>query len=253
MPQQSKKFRRGLDIINRLPIDQIKNNVHLVSYMDPENTNLYFSQIDTTLEVVLDTTSHREFLACDFNRVGDSFRSPFSKEYFPPLQNNEEAPKVLSDLEDFANNLYSAYAFLYFGECICSSYIFEEDGMIVVSLIHKQVGPNEFWDSIHLACVDDTPEMLSIKLLSTVLLSCQRSTSQIDGNISGTVTNKIEREFVACSDKQKIIRIIGSLIEEAENRIRNSMGHVYFDKNRAIFNSLCPSNERSFLADITRE
>lgn len=37
-----------------------------------------------------DETEGKPFLKCEYNMFGDSFRSPWSNQYFPPVEENEE-------------------------------------------------------------------------------------------------------------------------------------------------------------------
>jgi capping protein beta len=43
------------------------------------------------LEIEFDTAINREFLKCEYNRDGDSYRSPWSNKYFPTPQSGEDS------------------------------------------------------------------------------------------------------------------------------------------------------------------
>jgi capping protein beta len=47
------------------------------------------------VQVALDSLAGREFLLCDFNRDADSYRSPWSNSYFPPLEDGTTPPEAL--------------------------------------------------------------------------------------------------------------------------------------------------------------
>ena len=51
--------------------------------------------MDQPLQVAIDTLASREFLLCDFNRDADSYRSPWSNSYFPPLEDGTTPPEAL--------------------------------------------------------------------------------------------------------------------------------------------------------------
>ena len=59
-------------------------------------------------------------------------RSPFSNEYFPPLEEEDEPtspPAHLRALEKFANEMFGYYVRLYYGKAApCSVYCFDIDG-----------------------------------------------------------------------------------------------------------------------------
>ena len=49
--------------------------------------------VDQTLEVRRCKKSGRDYLLCDYNRDGDSWRSPWSNEFDPPLEDEDEGNK----------------------------------------------------------------------------------------------------------------------------------------------------------------
>jgi capping protein (actin filament) muscle Z-line, beta len=109
----------------------------------------------------LDTTNGRQFLKCEYNRDGDSYRSPFSNKYFPeptdePIYPNPE----LLQMEQKANDVFYRYATLYFDQAVTSVYFFDTDyeGFGACFLVKKEIlgekGIKEgSWDSIHVVKV----------------------------------------------------------------------------------------------------
>ena len=82
-----------------------------------------------------DEKEGKEFLKCEYNMFGDSFRSPWSNAYFPPVetQPGEEediiypSPDFLS-METQANEIFLRYAKLYYDEHFHTSvYFFDTD------------------------------------------------------------------------------------------------------------------------------
>ena len=51
------------------------------------------SSVDQPLEVRRCKKTGRDYLLCDYNRDGDSWRSPWSNEFEPPIADEEEGPK----------------------------------------------------------------------------------------------------------------------------------------------------------------
>lgn len=41
------------------------------------------------LEIGEDTTEGKDFLKCEYNNYGDSFRSPWTNQYFPAIESGE--------------------------------------------------------------------------------------------------------------------------------------------------------------------
>jgi len=44
--------------------------------------------------------SNKDFIVCDYNRDGDSFRSPWSNKYTPPLDDGERSDSALLEAVD---------------------------------------------------------------------------------------------------------------------------------------------------------
>ena len=113
------------------------------------------------IETDFDDVKHREFLKCEYNRDGDSYRSPWSNKYFPEA--SEEAVYPSSDLlqlEQKFNDVFSRYAMLYFDSALTSVYLFdtEYEGFGGCFLIKKACDPSQgvqegTWDSIHVLTV----------------------------------------------------------------------------------------------------
>ncbi len=67
------------------------------------------------LETEFDEGAGKEFLKCEYNRDGDSYRSPWSNTYFPQPSDDAIYPSNdLLSLEQKANNVFQTYVSLYF-------------------------------------------------------------------------------------------------------------------------------------------
>ena len=73
------------------------------------------------------TDKGKEFIYSEFNRDGDSFRSPFSNEYFPALEDGLKPSTSLRQMEEKANLLFDEYKKLYFDDAISSVYMWDKD------------------------------------------------------------------------------------------------------------------------------
>lgn len=71
----------------------------------------------------------RKYLLCDYNRDGDSYRSPWSNKYDPPLEEGEGFfPSVrIRSMEVEFNELFDAYRELYFEGGTSSVYLWDLD------------------------------------------------------------------------------------------------------------------------------
>ena len=81
-----------------------------------------------TIEVEVDTTSGKKFLKHEYNRDGDSYRSPWTNTYFPA---NPDATFFPSEqylaLEQKANEVFSTYVQLYYDFAYASVYVMDTD------------------------------------------------------------------------------------------------------------------------------
>lgn len=67
----------------------------------------------------------KQFLKCEANRFGDSYRSPWTNEYIPPTEDAKLPSPNFRDLELKAQPLFEEYKRLYYEGGISSVYINE--------------------------------------------------------------------------------------------------------------------------------
>ncbi|KAF2291050.1 hypothetical protein GH714_019377 [Hevea brasiliensis] len=88
------------------------------------------------IEVVLcDVDCGKEFILCEYNRDADSYRSPWSNKYHPPLEDAPYPSSELRKLEIEANEVFAIYrdhlinlsAGRYYEGGISSVYLWEDD------------------------------------------------------------------------------------------------------------------------------
>src|SRR6202035_2033206 len=76
----------SLDLLRRLPPSKTSHNLDLLQSLLPEDVTAELLQsIDQPLSTRTCKKSGRDYLLCDYNRDGDSYRSPWSGEFEPPL------------------------------------------------------------------------------------------------------------------------------------------------------------------------
>ena len=64
----------ALQLMRRLPPEQVVANLGTVLAARPELTEELLSRVDQPLQVAADDVSGRDFLLCDYNRDADSYR-----------------------------------------------------------------------------------------------------------------------------------------------------------------------------------
>jgi capping protein beta len=151
--------------MRRLPPQNVEENLSkLLDIVDPDLGDDLLSAIDQPLKVRRCKQTGKDYLACDYNRDGDSyrygmqaqlrllpmeaihlsffflwnFRSPWSNEYDPELPDGATPNATLRKLEVHANEAFDTYREMYYEGGVSSVYTFEiEDKFAVVVLIKK--------------------------------------------------------------------------------------------------------------------
>ncbi len=63
-----------LDLMRRLPPTHVEENVASLVAMCPDYADDLLGSVDQPLKVLTDRATGKEYLACDYNRDGDSYR-----------------------------------------------------------------------------------------------------------------------------------------------------------------------------------
>ncbi|XP_034275804.1 F-actin-capping protein subunit beta [Pantherophis guttatus] len=103
----------ALDLMRRLPPQQIEKNLSDLIDLVPSLCEDLLSSVDQPLKIARDKVVGKDYLLCDYNRDGDSYRSPWSNKYDPPLEDGAMPSARLRKLEVEANNAFDQYRDLY--------------------------------------------------------------------------------------------------------------------------------------------
>jgi capping protein beta len=94
--------------------------------------------VDQPLQIRRCKKSGRDYLLCDYNRDGDSYRSPWSNEFDPPLDDGTVPSERVRKLEISANEAFDVYRELYYEGGVGSVYFWDLDnGFAGVVLLKK--------------------------------------------------------------------------------------------------------------------
>ena len=99
--------------MRRLPPNKIEQNLTGLTNLIPQETDELLQRIDQPLTEDIDVTTGRKFLLCDYNRDGDSYRSPWSNAYQPAIDDGFLPSEKLRAMEMEANDLFDAYRYTY--------------------------------------------------------------------------------------------------------------------------------------------
>ncbi|XP_005109584.1 F-actin-capping protein subunit beta [Aplysia californica] len=235
----------ALDLMRRLPPQQIEKNLCDLIDLVPSLCEDLLSSVDQPLKIVRDKLVGKDYLLCDYNRDGDSYRSPWSNSYDPPLEDGTMPSESLRKLEIEANNAFDQYREMYFEGGVSSVYLWDlSHGFAGVILIKKAGDGSQkikgCWDSIHVIEVQEksSGKNAHYKLTSTVMLWLQTNKEGSGTmNLGGSLTRQVESD-AAVNDNSPHIVNIGKMVEEMENKIRSTLNSIYFGKTKDIVNRL---------------
>jgi len=257
----SNKLDCALDLMRRLPPSHIEDNLAGLLDLVPDLMEQLLSAVDQPLKVAHCPVSKRDYLLCDYNRDGDSYRSPWSNAYDPPLEDGAKPSKQLRDLEVAANEVFDIYRDLYFEGGVSSVYCWDlDEGFAACILIKKTQDQSKkgqpmkgSWDSIHVVEVNDKKTKATYKLTSTVMLNLETETANTGQvNLAGSLTRQDERKDLPIDPANSHITHIGRMIEDMEIKLRQTLETIYFGKTKDIVNSELRSMLSSSVMDQRR-
>jgi len=238
----------ALDLMRRLPPQQIEKNLSDLIDLVPDLCEDLLSSVDQPLKIARDKVVGKDYLLCDYNRDGDSYRSPWSNQYSPPLDDGAMPSERLRKLEIDANAAFDQYREMYFEGGVSSVYLWDLDhgfaGVILIKKAGDTGGDSKkikgCWDSIHVVEVQEKSSGRSAhyKLTSTSMLWLQTNKARSGTmNLGGSLTRQVEQD-ASVSDSSPHIANIGRMVEDMENKIRNTLNEIYFGKTKDIVNGL---------------
>jgi len=258
------EFKAALDLMRRLPPRDIEKNLGNTLALAPELVEDLLSAVDQPLKAMKCPDTNKEFIVCDYNRDGDSFRSPWSNKYTPVLDDGVVPSEELRRMEIAANDAFDQYREQYYEGGVSSAYFWDNDGGFACCVaIKKESAPKASplaegadpktttvssggWNSIHVveARVSAADQKCRYKLTTTIMLSldssCEShcSTSDLGGNLTRTLEK--EKGF---KDASSHVANIGEMIEDMEGRMRDTLYEVYFGKTREVVNAIRSGGE----------
>lgn len=235
----------ALDLMRRLPPTNIEYNLAGLIDLVPDLTERLLSAVDQPLRIAHDRQAKRDYLLCDYNRDGDSYRSPWTNKYDPPLDDGAVPSNALRNLEVQANEAFDIYRDLYFEGGVSSVYCWDLDGgfaaVILIKKTQDQTKKGQpmkgTWDSIHVVDVQESKKNAHYKLTSTVMLSIETDTEQAGKvTLSGSLTRQSESDGPVV-DMSSHVPNIGKLVEDMEIKLRTTLETIYFGKTKDIVNN----------------
>jgi capping protein beta len=237
----------ALDLMRRLPPSHIETNLAGLIDLVPDLVEDLLSAVDQPLKIAYDSETKRDYLLCDYNRDGDSYRSPWSNKYDPPLPDGQTPTKTTRELEELFNNTFNVYRDLYFEGGVSSVYLWDTDGgfagVVLIKKTQDQAkGGNPMkgtWDSIHVFEVDDKGATADYRLTSTVMLNIETEDDKTGSvSLSGSMTRQESRDAQPVNKEKTHVANMGGFIEDMEGKMRTALNTIYFGKTKDIVNDL---------------
>jgi len=256
------KLNSALNLMRRMPPSSTENSLAGLLELAPDLTDELLTHVDQPLKIAKDTKENKDFVLCDYNRDGDSYRSPWSNQYFPPMDDGFKPGENLRKLEIAANKLFNVYRKLYFTGGCSSAYFFETDedtnekqgkgGFGACFLVNKKLEKKKnveaaAWDSIHVFEVIQKDELkYTYKLTTTVMISMILADDNIGkADLSGLRTQQNEQTTTLKSSEPSVhVKNMGQMLEDCETRIRNEIEKIYIQKTRTVINGMRGGNQK---------
>eukprot|EP00514_Thraustochytrium_sp_LLF1b_P003721 CAMPEP_0184519152 /NCGR_PEP_ID=MMETSP0198_2-20121128/6472_1 /TAXON_ID=1112570 /ORGANISM="Thraustochytrium sp., Strain LLF1b" /LENGTH=274 /DNA_ID=CAMNT_0026909645 /DNA_START=310 /DNA_END=1134 /DNA_ORIENTATION=+ len=244
----------ALNLMRRMPPSKIEANLAGLVSLVPEMTDDLLQRVDQPLKTAKDAKSGKQYLLCDYNRDGDSYRSPWSNQYEPPLDDGFKPSKQLRVLEEMCNVVFDSYREKYYEGGVSSAYLWdqEEDGsfagcfLIKKEVIEPQRRVNQgTWDSIHI--IDVKPKSggslksgkFTYKLTTTVILTMVTEKGAAGSvNLSGNLTRQSKERSATIKSLTDHVITIGQMIEDMELDLRKQLDTLYIQKTREVISSI---------------
>eukprot|EP01060_Flectonema_neradi_P039777 TRINITY_DN8894_c0_g1_i1.p1 TRINITY_DN8894_c0_g1~~TRINITY_DN8894_c0_g1_i1.p1 ORF type:complete len:291 (+),score=72.23 TRINITY_DN8894_c0_g1_i1:63-875(+) len=226
----------ALSLLKHMPVSDLGKHLSAICKLQPDLTEELLEEQDQPLKVRKCEETGRDYIICDHNRDGDSFRSPWSNNYYPEYDGMKPSDR-LRKLEMSANSLFDSYCSSYYDTAVSSVFLWDLDtGFAGAVLINKQIKDSEEmalggWDSIHVIEAEEQQDgQCEYTLTTTVMLYIRGDTTKsFKLNMSGMVNVQNSKKEKATNDDDHLLHI-GNLIQNTENRIRTSLDQVYFGK-----------------------
>jgi len=249
MADDQAQLLAALDLMRRMPPSRMESSLEELVDLVPDLTDDLLNTVDQPLQAAKDDQG-TSYLLCDYNRDGDSYRSPWTNRYDPPVEDGVLPSQALRNMETVANDVFDGYREMYYEGGTSSVYFWDlEDGNFAACVLFKKEatglkGLNSgSWDAIHVVEVrpNAATKKASYKLTSTIMLriatdhTVQKSTGSL--NLSGSLTRQSEQTMPA-ADHTAHVANMGRVVEEMENRMRDTLQVVYFGKTKTVVNGL---------------
>jgi capping protein beta len=194
------------------------------------------------------------FIQCEYNRIETSYRSPFTNEYYPPVNVAKYPLEELRKMEVEFGKLFSQYAKLYYSNKTTSSVYAWDMGDSIINgfglctLIYSETN-NSIISTINVFNIKFSKEItknkeyvkVSYKQTSTMNIELNFNNLSKDSYLSTSLSRSILDDNVYTDDYLNYefhYEKLGKMIEQAENSLRLQIEHVQVNKIKDIISNI---------------
>ena len=214
--------------------------------MPEELQDELYQRADVPLKIGADKDAgDRKYMLSEHNRDGNSYRSPWTSKYDPPIENGLQPSDRLRSIELDLNTAFDKYRGLYFGKSSVSSvYLWDGSGggsgfagcVCIVNQIDDDDGGQSYWNSKHFVDAGiPTGGSCKYTLTSTIMLCISPGDDHKKSRtyISGSLVRQNQREFRLTEEKSHIVNI-GRFVEDVESEMRSELDNVYIQQTKNV-------------------
>eukprot|EP00477_Mikrocytos_mackini_P000324 GAHX01000344.1.p1 GENE.GAHX01000344.1~~GAHX01000344.1.p1 ORF type:complete len:300 (-),score=59.00 GAHX01000344.1:49-948(-) len=254
----TERIKSCLNIVRRVSPENPDSNIKALISIAPDMEDELLQRIDKPLETGTDEIGN-PYVKCEYNRDGQSHRSPYTNKYSPPIEDSDFYPSdKLRALEKDMNSLLKVYKEYYYGgDAISSAYAWDlEEKSFACALVIKNLIKEKrvmkdlhvesdfptsgIWNSINVVSVTkESDTKYNYRCFCTVYI-----TMDTDLNVENNTHKKekfkvngyntLERTSSMSVDKNKPQRDhivnIGQLMEAVESEIRSSSLDIFINR-----------------------
>jgi capping protein beta len=234
----------GSDLLRHVDPKDIEDRVFDAIKLNPSTTDHLLCQVDVPLRVATDSAGN-QFILCDFNRDGDSYRSPFTNAYVPPLAKGNQPPDHLREMEVMANRGFQSYLRQYFDSGVLSVYCWEadDDSFGIGVFVRKDIeaasrgpisGSISCGDVCEVKRVSRRKRKFQYLLASSAVVSISwRCRVGHSVTLTGSVADSHDIEKEAASPLDHLVTV-GQMIEGNADRFVEKIRGIYASRMREI-------------------
>jgi capping protein beta len=243
------------DLLRHVDPKDIEDRLYDAIKLNKPIADELLATVDIPLKIGTDSAGNK-YVLCDYNRDADSYRSPYTNTYEPPIPKPTLPSEFLRQMEVMANRGFQAYLRQYFDYGVCSVYCWEcDDNSFGVGVfIRKDIeargqGPNALDGSIsctdvcQVVATDATRRNFCYSLVSSALVTVRwgcRMGRYV--HLSGTVSENSVVENAASGTLDHLVTI-GEIIEENAGKFVERIRGIYVSKMREILSYLKEDTE----------